>query len=155
MTIDEMIRCAGRELGLRRAVYPKWVEQKRMNQAEADFEISCMDAIYSHLKAAKESSPPPPAETGGAGPESAAAQSSTAIAWAVPSSEGIGQGEIASAAAPTDEELIADIEKRVKRKDFDHAFDLARGIQDQDLHVKTVERIDRALAFVAAKAGAK
>jgi hypothetical protein len=61
----------------------------------------------------------------------------------------------APAAGPTDAEIVADIEKRVKRRDFDSAFDLARGIQDQDLHVKTIARIDRALAFVTAKSAAK
>lgn len=52
-TLDEQIRCAGRELGIRRAVYPKWVQSKRMTQAEADHEIACMDAIYAHLKGVK------------------------------------------------------------------------------------------------------
>jgi hypothetical protein len=70
-------------------------------------------------------------------------------------SGGLSPNSHASAAAPTDDELIKDIEKRVKRKDFDSAFDLARGIQDQDLHGKTVARIDKALAFVTAKAAAK
>jgi hypothetical protein len=163
MTLDEMIRCAGRELGLRRAVYPKWVAQKRMDQADADFEIACMDAIYSYLKAAKESSPPPQSASpdgvslpspngagGGAGPESAAAQGNGSTGG-----DAGPESPPAPAAAPTDAELIADIEKRVKRRDFDSAFDLARGIQDQDLNTKTVARINKALAFVAAKAVAK
>jgi uncharacterized membrane-anchored protein len=59
------------------------------------------------------------------------------------------------AAAPTDDELIKDIEKRVKRKDWDSAYDLLRGIKDQDLHSKTAARINKALAFVTAKAAAK
>jgi hypothetical protein len=114
---------------------------------------------------AKASSPPPQSASpdgvslpspngagGGAGPESAAARSDTGGGV-------LGAGEsippTVPAAAPTDAELIADIEKRVKRRDFDSAFDLARGIQDQDLNTKTVARINKALAFVAAKAVAK
>jgi hypothetical protein len=115
------------------------------------------------------SSPPPPAATDGTGPESAAAQAKEdsragdalqergSVGTHIGDTHGalsIGQTP-APSAAPTDDELIKDIEKRVKRRDFDSAFDLARGIQDQDLHVKTVARIDRALAFVAAKAAAK
>lgn len=86
----------------------------------------------------------------GAGDQTAAAQ----MGHGTVSPEG-NASTSAPAAAPTDAELIADIEKRVKRRDFDNAFDLARGIQDQDLNVKTVARIDKALAFVAAKAAAK
>jgi hypothetical protein len=117
-------------------------------------------------QARKESSPPPlqrlptdgvslPSPSGaggGAGPESAAAQDHSEASEAGPKGNA---GNPASAAAPTDAEIVADIEKRVKRKDFDSAFDLARGIQDQDLNAKTVARINKALAFVAAKAAAK
>jgi hypothetical protein len=114
-------------------------------------------------QARKESSPPPvqrlPTDGvslpspdgagGGAGPESAATQ-------VAQTRDNVGSNAPpVVAAAPTDDELIKDIEKRVKRKDFDSAFDLARGIQDQDLNAKTVARINKALAFVAAKAAAK
>jgi hypothetical protein len=115
-------------------------------------------------QARKESSPPPqsaspdgvslPSPDGAgsvAGPESAAA----ALVRVEPQVETSGTSAAPSAAAPTDEELVKDIEKRVKRKDFDSAFDLARGIQDHDLNVKTIARINKALAFVTAKAAVK
>lgn len=37
--------CAEREAKMRRRVYPRWVEQKKMTQAEADREIAIMAAI--------------------------------------------------------------------------------------------------------------
>lgn len=86
----------------------------------------------------------------GAGDQTAAAQ----MGHGTVSPEG-NASTSAPAAAPTDAELIADIEKRVKRRDFDSAFDLARGIQDQAIRLKTAERINKALEFVTAKAAAK
>lgn len=35
---------------MRRGVYPKWVEQGRKTQAEADAEIAAMEAAYATLK---------------------------------------------------------------------------------------------------------
>jgi hypothetical protein len=88
--------------------------------------------------------------TGGAGPESAAAQGNGSTGG-----DAGPESPPAPSAAPTDEELIKDIEKRVKRKDWDSAYDLLRGIQDRDLHSKTASRIDKAFAFVQEKAAAK
>jgi AAA domain len=96
--------------------------------------------------------PSPNGAGGGAGPESAAAQDHSEASEAGPKGNA---GNPAPRAGPTDAELVADIEKRVKRKDFDSAFDLARGIQDQDLNEKTIARINKALAFVTEKAAAK
>lgn len=45
-----MIRCAERELALRRNVYPRWVGAKRMTQFRADEEIELMAAIVDYLK---------------------------------------------------------------------------------------------------------
>jgi hypothetical protein len=59
VTIDDMIRDAGRELGMRRAVYPKWVQSNRLSQEKADHQIACMDAIYAQLKRAKLEGWPP------------------------------------------------------------------------------------------------
>jgi hypothetical protein len=53
VSLDDMIRCAGRQLGMRRTVYPKFIA--RMKQDEADREIARMDAIYATLKALKAS----------------------------------------------------------------------------------------------------
>jgi hypothetical protein len=152
MTLDEMLRCAGRELGLRRAVYPKWVAQKRMNQADADFEIGCMDAIYSYLKAAKESSPPPQSASpdgvslpspngagGGAGPESAAAGRNPV------EHTNSANGEKTSyppAAAPVpDATIIADVDKFIAKRKYQSAADTASLIADDALRNSTLERI--------------
>lgn len=37
--------CAYRELKMRRRVYPRWVQEGRMTQADADREIALMQAI--------------------------------------------------------------------------------------------------------------
>lgn len=54
MTIDDMIKCAEREVGMRERVYPRWVEAKKMSQAKADSEIATMKAIVEFLKKHKE-----------------------------------------------------------------------------------------------------
>lgn len=46
-TLVEKLRCATRELAIRRAVYPKRVESRRMKQAECDREIALMEAIVA------------------------------------------------------------------------------------------------------------
>lgn len=50
ISLADQIKEAGRELGMRRATYPKWVKSGRMTQAEADQRIAGMDAIYATLK---------------------------------------------------------------------------------------------------------
>lgn len=52
VTIDEMIRDAGRELGMRRANYPKWIAAGKfgLTQEKADQQLACADAIYALLK---------------------------------------------------------------------------------------------------------
>jgi hypothetical protein len=49
-SLDDMIKCAIREAGMRKRVYPTWVEQNRLTQAKADWEIECMEAIVQKLK---------------------------------------------------------------------------------------------------------
>jgi hypothetical protein len=93
-----------------------------------------------------------PDSSGGAGPEAAAAGRNAVENTNSANAE---KTSYPSAAAPTDDELIKDIEKRVKRKDWDSAYDLLRGIQDRDLHAKTASRIDKVFAFVQEKAAAK
>lgn len=41
----------GREVGLRRNLYPKWVAAKRLTQETADRQIANMEAAYQTLKA--------------------------------------------------------------------------------------------------------
>lgn len=48
--LSEQIREVGREVGLRRNVYPRWVAQKRLTQADADRQIANMEAAYQTLK---------------------------------------------------------------------------------------------------------
>ncbi len=59
--------------------------------------------------------------------------------------------DVPDAAAPTDESLVADIEKWVKRKGFDMAYDLCRGIKDATLRDSTTARVTKAKEYVEAK----
>lgn len=52
-TADEIViarREVGREIGLRRNVYPKWVASGRMKQGEADAHLDAMTKAYAILK---------------------------------------------------------------------------------------------------------
>ncbi len=53
-SLQDQIREVGRELGMRRNVYPKWVAAGRMTQAQADKQLGAMDAAYATLKALAE-----------------------------------------------------------------------------------------------------
>lgn len=44
-TVADKRACIERELKMRRRVYPRWVEQRRMSQQQADREIKLMEAI--------------------------------------------------------------------------------------------------------------
>jgi len=44
-TSKEKLECAEREVMMRRKVYPRWIEQKKMKQETADRQIAIMDAI--------------------------------------------------------------------------------------------------------------
>ena len=52
--IDRMVTSVGRELGLRKGCYPRWVENGRMKQKEADDELESMSMVYKLLKGLKE-----------------------------------------------------------------------------------------------------
>jgi len=47
--IDEMRRCAARELSMRLLVYPKRVIAGKMKQEQADFEIAGMKKIVDYF----------------------------------------------------------------------------------------------------------
>lgn len=47
--IDIMQKCAKRELGLRKAFYPKWVAAGKMTQEKADFELLAMEKICNYF----------------------------------------------------------------------------------------------------------
>lgn len=51
-TDDELIACVTREIDMRRRVYPRWVESRRMTQRKADNEIRLMEAVLARLKGA-------------------------------------------------------------------------------------------------------
>ncbi len=55
------------------------------------------------------------------------------------------------AAVADSDPLIPDIERHVKRRQFDLAHDLARGIRDEALKASTIERIKKAEAYVQSK----
>ena len=50
VTIERQLQAAERELALRRRVYPRWIEKKKMTQAKADDEIAAMEAITETLR---------------------------------------------------------------------------------------------------------
>jgi len=51
ITVEDKRRSAERELGMRRRVYPRWVEIKKMTQAMSDREIAIMEAIVDDYRA--------------------------------------------------------------------------------------------------------
>lgn len=57
----------------------------------------------------------------------------------------------ADGAAPDDATIISDIEKLVKRKGFEMAYDMCRGIKDETLRESTSARITKAKEYVEAK----
>ncbi|HYH41378.1 MAG TPA: hypothetical protein VD867_05315 [Burkholderiales bacterium] len=50
ITLDQQIREVGRELGMRKGAYPKFVERKSITQAQADQRIAIMAQVYLTLK---------------------------------------------------------------------------------------------------------
>lgn len=50
VTLAEQIVAVEREIGLRRRVYPNWVQQGRMRQSTADEEIRRMEAVLVTLR---------------------------------------------------------------------------------------------------------
>ena len=58
ITIEDKLACVVRELKFRRRVYPRMVEQRKMQQGQADRELATMEAIAEdyRLSAALEDS---------------------------------------------------------------------------------------------------
>lgn len=48
--LSDQIACVTRELGMRRRVYPRWIESGRMRQEESDREIARMEAVLATLQ---------------------------------------------------------------------------------------------------------
>lgn len=57
-SLDDMIKCIEREIGMRMRVYPRWVEQHKMTQEKALTEINKMQAILEQLKKDKDNEQP-------------------------------------------------------------------------------------------------
>lgn len=55
MKLSTVIKAAGRELGMRRAVYPNRVAAGKMRAAAAAEEIASIEAIHAILKAVEDS----------------------------------------------------------------------------------------------------
>ena len=53
ISLDDQIKAVGRELGMRRNVYPKFIKSGRMTEEKAMQEIHAMEAVYETLKAVK------------------------------------------------------------------------------------------------------
>lgn len=50
-TNEQLRDCARRELNMRRRVYPRWIEQRRITPEKAEAEIAMMEAIETHFDA--------------------------------------------------------------------------------------------------------
>lgn len=48
--IEDQIACLKRELAMRRGVYPRWVQQHKLTQANADKEMARMEAALATLQ---------------------------------------------------------------------------------------------------------
>lgn len=50
LTLKDLRQEIGRELGMRRNLYPKWIAQKRIYPTPAAHQLRCMEALYGYLK---------------------------------------------------------------------------------------------------------
>jgi len=49
-SLREQIECVARELAFRRRVYPRQIQNKRMTQEKADYEIETMQKVLETLR---------------------------------------------------------------------------------------------------------
>ena len=54
ISLEDQVACVERELGYRRRVYARRVDQGSMTQAKADVEIARMEAVLATVKKAAE-----------------------------------------------------------------------------------------------------
>lgn len=52
-TIEQQIDAVKREINMRRRVYPRWVQLKKMSSERADFELNCMSEVLHTLQLLK------------------------------------------------------------------------------------------------------
>jgi hypothetical protein len=50
ITTADMLSCANRELAMRKATYPRWVEANKISAGKAAHELACMAAIVAHFR---------------------------------------------------------------------------------------------------------
>ena len=50
ITIERQIKCLQREIAMRKRVYPNWVRDERMTQADANEEIATMQAALETVR---------------------------------------------------------------------------------------------------------
>jgi hypothetical protein len=48
--IERQIACVRREVSMRKRVYPRWVQNAKMTQDEADRQIETMEAVQATLE---------------------------------------------------------------------------------------------------------
>lgn len=53
ISLDDQIRCIGREIGMRRANYPRFVLSGKLTKEEAEHQMACIEACYATLKKLK------------------------------------------------------------------------------------------------------
>lgn len=53
-SLDQMLACVAREINKRKSVYPRWVQEGRMTEEAARYEIECMECVYRMLFRARE-----------------------------------------------------------------------------------------------------
>jgi hypothetical protein len=54
ITTADKLACAKRELAMRKATYPRWVEQGKFSAGKASHEIACIEAIIEDYQAMAE-----------------------------------------------------------------------------------------------------
>lgn len=48
--VEDLIKSVDREIAMRRRVYPRWVENRRMTEAQSKHEIACMERVKTILE---------------------------------------------------------------------------------------------------------
>lgn len=50
MTLDEQIKCVKREIEYRKRLYPVWVQNGKMDQIQANYQIEGMECVLNSLQ---------------------------------------------------------------------------------------------------------
>ena len=51
VTISEQIKCVRREIDYRKRLYPRWVQEGKLTQQEANYQIEAMEYVVNTLQA--------------------------------------------------------------------------------------------------------